>query len=179
MLELEGATELIGEAESAEEALRLARQAAPDLIVLDLKLKGERSGIELCREIKALPNPPTVIIYTAYDSPEEVSAALRAGADGYVHKGIGYEQLSEILERTRAGQKVWILKGEDSTESFRRVKAESTPLTPREEEVLSLLLRRRTNDEISRELSISVQTTKTHVSSILKKLGRRTRRDLL
>jgi DNA-binding NarL/FixJ family response regulator len=179
VLELQEGVEQVGDADNAEEAFRLARDAPPDLVILDLRLKGDDNGIELCREIKSLPAPPAVLIYTAHNSAEEVSSALLAGADGYVHKGVDYTRLSEAIERTCAGDRVWLL-GEDreTTESLLRSAIDDSGLTPREKEVFALVHSRHTNKEISEKLYISLQTTKNHVSSILRKLNRRKRSDL-
>lgn len=179
VLELQEGVEQVSEADNAEEALRLARDTQPDLVVLDLRLKGNDNGIELCREMKSLPIPPLVLIYTAHNSAEEVSSALLAGADGYVHKGVDYTRFSEAIERTCAGDRVWLL-GEDreTTESILRSAIDESCLTPREKEVFALVHSRHTNKEISEKLFISLQTTKNHVSSILRKLNRRRRSEL-
>lgn len=179
VLELQKGVESVGEAGSAEEALLLAREAQPDLVILDVRLKGNDNGIELCREIKSLPAPPAVLIYTAYNSAEEVSSALLAGADGYVHKGVDYARLSEAIQRTCTGESIWLL-GEDKerAESLLKSAADDSRLTPREKEIFGLVHCRYTNKEISDKLFISLQTTKNHVSSILKKLNRRGRSEL-
>lgn len=75
--------ELVGEADSAEEALGLAMEKIPDLAIVDLQLKGDQSGIELCRDLKSLPSPPKVLIYTAHNTREHAQSALLSGADGF------------------------------------------------------------------------------------------------
>lgn len=178
-VELREGTEVAGEAAAAEEALELARTLTPDLVVLDLRLRGEPDGIELCREIKSLPDPPQVVIYTAYNSPQAISSCLLSGADSYVHKGEEPRKLLNAIEDTNAGERVWLLGGEEEEASTDlRSAAAASSLTDREQEVLYLVLKRRTNARIAGELHITVPTVKTHVSNILRKLDARNREDL-
>lgn len=179
VLELQEGFESVSETDNADEALLLVRDIQPDLVILDIRLKGNENGIELCRDIKSQPCPPAVLIYTAYNSPEEVSSALLAGADSYVHKGVDYARLSEAIQRTCTGESIWLL-GEDKerAESLLKSAADDSRLTPREKEIFGLVHCRYTNKEISDKLFISLQTTKNHVSSILKKLNRRGRSEL-
>lgn len=172
--------EVIAEAETAADAVRLARELRPDLVLLDLRLEGEDSGIEACREIKGDKDAPLVVLFTAHTGAEDVAAAVLAGADGYLHKGVEGENLVEALRRVEGGEKVWLLSTAD-TEARERVErvAGEARLTAKEKEVLSLMLRRYTNAEISSELYISLYTAKNHVSSILRKLGLKSRRDLV
>ena len=172
--------EVVGEAASAADAVRLARELRPDLVLLDLRLEGEDSGIEACREIKGGPNAPLVVLFTAHTGAEDVAAAVLAGADGYLHKGIGGESLAEALRRVEGGEKVWLLTtaNEEARSRVEGVAGEAR-LTPKEREVLALMLRRYTNAEIASELYISLYTAKNHVSSILRKLGLKNRRDLV
>lgn len=179
LLELVEKMEVVGETGEANEALRLAEKDAPDVVVLDLGLEDGGSGVELCREIKALPDPPHVLVHTAHNSPDAVSSALLSGADGYVHKGIDHEELPRAVRRVLSGERVWLL-GPESAEAERRLRKAppASSLTPREGEVFALILRRLTNAEIARELSLSLPTVKTHVGNVLKKHGFRSRREL-
>lgn len=171
--------EIIGETKSAADAIWLAGDLRPDLVLLDLRLGGD-SGIEACREIKALPNAPRVLIFTAHTSAEDVAGATLAGADGYVHKGIEGEKLLDAAERIHAGDRVWLLPMENAEEAAARLKESSDEarLTPKEKEVFALVLKRRTNAEIAKELYISLYTVKNHVTSILRKLGLKSRREI-
>ena len=171
--------EVAGEAGNAAEAVRLAEALHPDLVLLDLRL-GEDSGIEACREIKALPHTPRVLVFTAHASVEDVAGATLAGADGYLHKGVAGEELLDAIRRTHAGVRVWLLPAENQEEAAARMRktSDEARLTPKEKEVFALVLKRRTNPEIASDLYISLYTVKNHVSSILRKLGLKSRREI-
>ncbi|MCA1715526.1 MAG: response regulator transcription factor [Actinobacteria bacterium] len=171
--------EVAGEAGNAAEAVRLAEELHPDLVLLDLRLGGD-SGIEACREMKALMHAPRVLVFTAHASVEDVAGATLAGADGYLHKGVAGEELLDAIRRTHAGGRVWLLPAENEEEAATRIQeaSDEARLTPKEKEVFALVLKRRTNAEIAGELYISLYTVKNHVSSILRKLGLKSRREI-
>ncbi|WP_219413380.1 response regulator [Pseudonocardia nigra] len=170
--------ELVGEAATADEVLALTRERRPDVVVLPLRLEGELKGVEICREIKS-SGAAQVLIYTSYNSGEDAAACLLSGADSFVHKGEDPVRLLETIRATAAGRRVWLLGGETRDESSRVQRlVESSGLTRREQEVLGLVLQRRTNAEIAQELFLGLPTVKTHVSSILRKLGLRSRQEL-
>ena len=179
VLSSEGNVQVVGVAGTEEEALRLVTETAPDLVVLDLNLAGEPSGIELCRRIKALPDAPYVLIFTAYNFAEDVASRSLTGTNGYLHKRSDSEELLDTMRRVAAGEKVWEA-GERAGElgSVSYAALEYAHLTPRELEVLEMKLRRRTNAEIADALHISLNTVKHHVTSIYKKLEK-SRDDLL
>jgi DNA-binding NarL/FixJ family response regulator len=170
---------IVGEADTGEEALRLVTETTPDVVVLDLELVGELSGIELCRRIKALPDGPSVLIFTAYNFAGDVSARWSVETNGYLHKRSGGKELLDTIRRVAAGEKVWEA-GErvGGRGSVIHAALEDAHLTPRELEVLAMKLRRRTNAEIGDALHISLNTVKHHVTNIYKKLEK-TRKDLL
>ena len=167
-----------GESGNGDEALRLVEEMRPDLVVLDLNLAGETNGIELCRRIKGLPEAPYVLVHTAHDFARDVSPCLLAGADSYVHKRTTCEELLNAVRRTAVGEQVWLPGGRVRETSYIHATLQGIQLTPREQEVLALLHRRYSNAEIAEKLHISRQTTKNHVSSILRKLSVRSRREL-
>lgn len=178
VLEL-GDHEVVGEAGSAKEALRFVEELGPDLVVLDLRLRGEDGGVRLCRDIKALPDAPLVLAYTAYNSVEELAACRAAGADGYVHKSEEPDELLDAAERLRAGRGAWLLGAEIEEPDLKlREALKCADLTAREREVFELLRKRRTDPEIAEQLSISPLTVKTHVANILGKLGFGSRREI-
>lgn len=171
--------ELVGEAESAEQALAEQIQKEPDLVILPLRLEGKLEGVELCREIKSLDNAPLVLIYTSYNAREDASATFLSGADGFVHKGEETGRLLETIRALLSGHRVWLL-GTESPGTARLVKTavERSGLTRREHEILGLMLQHLTNAQIGNELFIELPTVKSHVRSILAKLGLHSRREL-
>ncbi len=171
--------ELTGETDNANEALRLAQNESPNLAIVDLQLRGEQSGIELCRELKSLPDPPKVLVYTAHNSREHAQSALLAGADGFMHKGLDYEELPEAARRTCTGERPWLMGAEeDEAERQLRPATNEPSLTSRERDILDLVHKGYTNPEIASELSVSLSTVKSHVGHILRKTGRSSRREL-
>src|SRR5918997_3250715 len=173
--------EVVGEAGEAKQALWLNSRLHPDVVLLDIALAHERDGLELCKLLKASPaNKPRVLVYTARNSREEVAAASLAGADGFLHKGIDYESIGETVYNVHTGQRIWALgHAEEESESKLSAMIEEASLTSKEQEVLSFLLRRYTNAEIAEQLSLSSNTVKTHVSSILRKLALHSRQQLV
>jgi two-component system, NarL family, response regulator DevR len=171
--------QIVGEGESGSEALRLIAEADLDLVVLGLNLVGEPDGVEVCRQIKTMPDAPHVLVFTAYNFVEDMASCFLAGADSYLHKRGSTKVLLHTVRRTASGEKIWDV-GErvGDPRSVLRVTPEGARLTPRELEVLALKLRRRTNAEIAGALGISLDTVKHHITSIYKKLGK-TRRDIL
>lgn len=170
---------VVGESDSSDEAIHLIKEGRPDLVVLGLNLVEEPDGIELCRRIKSLPDPPRVLVHTAHYSEEVVSSCFLAGADSYLHKGTDLEELLDAVRRTAGGERVWRPGGEAKEP---RSRIDTTPggtlLSRRERQVLTLVLRHHSNAEIAKILHVSPQTAKNHVSSILKKLGARSRKEL-
>jgi DNA-binding NarL/FixJ family response regulator len=173
-------TEFVGEAESAEEALTIFGEIEPDLVVLDLYLKRGSDGTELCRQLKGSPASPKVLVYSAYDTGEVISSVLLAGADSYLHKSVGNHELQRAILDTCAGKRVWKLDPEerDSELRGRLLAAASSPLTRKESETLTLMLRRYSNKDIACELCVSLATVKSHVRNILRKIGVSNRTEL-
>lgn len=179
LLELADGIEVVGETGRAATAVRLVEELAPELVILDLRLEGEASGIEACRAIKAAPRPPSVLIHTAHNTAEDLAMATLAGADGYVHKGVENVELVEALGRVRAGEHVWLVsvEPEEVERSLNQV-PKNAGLTSRELEVFALLVKRYSNEEIAQRLHTSRNTTKNQVGSIFRKLGVKSRKEL-
>lgn len=166
---------LLGEAANGEEGLKLAKEKQPDLILLDINMKG-MSGIETLRAIKQEDLDARVLMLTVSDNEEDVVAALQLGADGYLLKDMEPEDILDSL-RLAAQGKVVISNGltqllaqalRDPGESTANV---TSSLTTRERQILEQLALGLSNKLIAAKLNISEGTVKVHVKNLLKKLG--------
>jgi DNA-binding NarL/FixJ family response regulator len=173
-LSLDEGLELVGEARDGEEALRLARELRPDVVLMDLVMP-VMDGIEATRSIKAGLPDVEVVALTSVLEDASVAGAVKAGAVGYLLKDTDAGELKRAI-RAAAEGRVY-LAPEAAARLMREVRAPDSPepLTERETEVLRLLARGRANKQIGTELFIEEKTVKTHVSSILRKLGVKSR----
>lgn len=179
LLSMDDSLTLIGEASSGEEGIALAHTKNPDLILLDLNMKG-MDGIETLKAIKGMDLDSRVIMLTVSDNEEHVVAALRAGADGYLLKDMEPE---DILERLRVAAHGRLVISDNLTELLAHaLREESLPkdpeqagLTERESQILDLISAGYSNKLIARELGITEGTVKVHVKHLLKKLNLRSR----
>ncbi|MEV1079219.1 response regulator transcription factor [Streptomyces sp. NPDC050211] len=166
-------------AATVEQAYAALLSQRPSIVVTELELGAAHEGAALCRRARSLPLRPRVMVFSGSSSPDQVAAALTSGADSFVHKSASVTELVDAIRQTACGRRVWLLGDTGRRqESDRRRISPLTPLTEREEQILALLLRRYTNDEIARELTLAGQTVKNHVSNILHKVGIRNRREL-
>jgi len=162
--------EVVGEAENGAEALRLAREIHPDVVLMDL-IMPVMDGIAATAAIRREVPDTEVIALTSVLEDASVMGAMRAGAMGYLLKDTHAEDLIRAIKAAAAGQVQ--LSPQAAARLMREVQAPQSPekLTERETDVLRLLAQGRANKEIARELGIGEKTVKTHVSSILAKLG--------
>ncbi len=163
--------ELVGEAESGEEAVRLCAQLRPDVVLMDLIL-GEMDGVAATRAIRQHNPEVQVIALTSFQEADLVHRALRVGAIGYLLKNVSADELAAAIRAAHAGQAVLAPEARDAL--LRSADCRPAPghnLTPRERDVLALLVKGVSNAEIGQRLVVSQSTIKTHVSSILSKLG--------
>jgi two-component system nitrate/nitrite response regulator NarL len=179
LIEIGGDFVLAGEAADGAAGLALAKQLNPDLILLDINMKG-MNGIETLRAIKAADLEGRVIMLTVSDHEEDLVGALRAGADGYLLKDMEPEQLLASLKAAAQGQMA-LSERLVGTLAY-ALRAESRPtdpekagLTDREREILRLIAEGMSNKVIARKLDISEGTVKVHVKNLLKKLNLRSR----
>jgi DNA-binding NarL/FixJ family response regulator len=165
---------VIGEAASGEEALTLARDRQPNVVLLDLEMPG-MDGVETIRLLRDDWPDIRVVVFTAFDTDERILGAVRAGAKGYLLKGAPRSELFNAIRVVHQGGS--LLQPVVASRLLNRLAApESTggpveEITPREMEVLKLLVQGKQNKEIAAELSITERTVKFHISSILGKLG--------
>jgi two-component system, NarL family, nitrate/nitrite response regulator NarL len=170
---------LAGEAGDGESGVDVAVATRPDLILLDLNMKG-LSGIQTLERLRRADLDARIVMLTVSDSEEDVIAALRGGADGYLLKDMEPE---EILANLRAAGSGRLVISHGLTEliaralrdDMRPVRPDEADLTPRERQVLALLADGFSNKLIARELDLSLGTVKVHVKHVLKKLKLRTR----
>ncbi|UIP28658.1 response regulator [Photobacterium sp. TLY01] len=169
LLELEAGFELVGEASNGYQALDLASEHDPDLIVLDLNMKGI-SGLDTLRALREQNCQAIVVILTVSDNPSDIRALIKAGADGYLLKDTEPEQLLVLLHQAVAGQQVFSHQISQYLADNANTEDPLNELTGREKEILHLVAQGKRNKDIAVQLFISEATVKVHIKSLLKKL---------
>ena len=183
ILDAQPGIEVVGEAGDGRHAVALARQLRPDVCLLDIRMPG-MDGIEATTQLAGpdVADPVPVVVITTFDLDEYVYGALRAGARGFLLKDAGPVLLAEAVHAAARGDALiapsitarlleTFAGGGPTAAPAQPV----DPLTEREEEVLAAVARGRSNDEIARELYITLSTVKSHVGSLMAKLGVRNR----
>ena len=176
---------VVDEAADGETAIEKAEAACPDVVIMDINLP-EMNGLQATRELRDRFPDMQVIMLTAYDDEEQIYHAIRAGASAYHAKDVRPERLIGVIRRVNEGKYVvdemeldedgindWLLR------KFKRFGGEFfggsedflSPLTPREMEILELVVQGMSNRKIAYRLGISHQTVKNHMTAILRKLG--------
>ncbi|WP_082110226.1 response regulator [Demequina phytophila] len=168
--------EVIGEAGDGAEAVTLATREKPDVVLMDIRMPGV-DGLTATREIVAAGVPTRVLVLTTFEVDEYVFDAMRSGASGFVLKRVPPAELIESIRVVASGQSLLFPASTRAViERFATAGTQSLPdLTEREQDVLRALARGRSNGEIASELFVAVETVKSHVASILMKLGVRDR----
>jgi DNA-binding NarL/FixJ family response regulator len=166
LLERESDIDVVGVAESLGSAGALLG-LEPDVLVVDIRL-GQENGLELLRSLSA-SGGPAVVILTSFDYPQFVDAAFRLGASGYVLKTDPFVNLVHAIRQVAAGGVAF---------SVRPSLGGERPLSPRELEVVSLVVEGRSNDEIAARLAISVKTVESHLTRIFERVHVASRTEL-
>ncbi len=185
LLEMEEDFSVLGEASTGEEAVALVKDRAPDVILLDLHLP-DGNGAEFCPELHSISPESKVLILSAYDDEDEVTAALVAGASGYVLKTVSVERLADIIRSVHSGEVLLSPAiAAKVVQQLSRLQEASTEreealevLTPREREVFQLASQGLRNAEIAAKLYLSEKTIKTHLRNIYGKLALGSKADL-
>lgn len=163
--------EVVGEAATGAEVLQQVVSLKPDVLLLDLEMP-DLDGLEALKQLQAARVQVRTIVFTAFDTDERILGAVQAGAQGYLLKGAPREELFNAVRIVYAGGS--LLQPVVASKLLRQVsrpKEKVETLTPRELQVLQLIVRGRQNKEIAADLAISQRTVKFHVSSIMGKLG--------
>ncbi len=182
ILEAQSDVAVVGEAENGAEAVALAERRVPDVILMDIRMP-VLDGVEATRRLAADGSPARILVLTTFDLDEYVHAAIRAGASGFLLKDVTPAKLLEAIRVVAAGD---ALLAPSVTRRLLEQFATTLPqrdhssqalaeLTTRETEVLRLLAGGMSNAEIAAALVLSEATVKTHISSLLRKLGLRDR----
>jgi DNA-binding NarL/FixJ family response regulator len=170
--------ELAGMAATGTEAVEIARQTQPDVVLMDLHMPG-LNGIEATRRIVTDSPHITVVVLTMFDDDDSVFAALRVGARGYLLKGASLEQIRRALRAAAEGEAIF---GAGLAARVRTYLAPAPPgpetLSGRERELVALVAQGRTDAQIAAHLHISVRTVRSHLDRIRDKTGCRRRADL-
>jgi NarL family two-component system response regulator LiaR len=165
---------VVGTAASGEEALRLAAEHAPDVVLMDLVMPG-LDGVETTRRLRQVTPRSQVLVLTSYDQDEHIFPAIRAGARSYLLKEVSSSELAEAIRKVARGEAVLhprvAARVIQELHGARRDQPNAfTELSERELDVLKLVAEGRSNAEIAERLVISEKTVKSHVSNILDKL---------
>jgi DNA-binding NarL/FixJ family response regulator len=183
ILDAQPGIEVVGEAANGREAVAKARQLRPDVCLFDIRMP-ELDGIEATRQVAGpdVAEPMAVVVITTFDLDEYVHGALKAGARGFLLKDAGPQLLAQAIEAAANGDALIapsitgrLLTAFAANTDNAPPRQPVAPLTAREEEVLLTVAAGRTNAEIADELHIGLSTVKTHLASLMTKLGARNR----
>jgi DNA-binding NarL/FixJ family response regulator len=175
LLDSEPSTQVVAEASSGEEAIELAETLQPDVILMDIKMPGI-NGIEATREILNISPQAGILMVTMFEDDDSLFAAMRAGARGYLLKDSRGEEVLHAIRAVASGEAIF---GQGIARRlinyFSTLNPSGPPrafpeLTDREDEILTLVARGHSNEEIAQQLFLSIKTVRNHVSHIFLKL---------
>jgi len=183
ILDAQPGIQVVGEATNGREAVSLARELRPNVCLFDIRMP-ELNGLEATRALAGpdVDKPLAVVVITTFDLDEYVHGALKAGARGFLLKDAGPELLTQAIHAAANGEAliapsvtVRLLAAFADLRTSEPLRQPIEPLTAREEKVMVTVARGLTNAEIASELHISLSTVKTHLASLMNKLGARNR----
>lgn len=160
--------DMIGEAVTPDDAVALATDLTPDVVLMDLQFGTDQTGADATRRIRALPNPPAVLVLTNYDTDSDILDAVEAGASGYLLKDAPPEELIAAIHAAASGETA--LAPAIAGRLLARMRSPQPSLSARETEVLRLVADGATNNGIAAQLHISDATVKSHLVHIYTKL---------
>src|SRR5215211_1446612 len=175
LLDSETGTEVVGEASSGEEAIELAEALKPDVILMDIKMPGI-NGIEATRHILNTSPQVGILMVTMFEDDDSLFAAMRAGSRGYLLKDSRGEEVVHAIRAVAGGEAIFGPGIAKRLINYFSISNPSAPprafpeLTDREEEILTLIARGHSNQEIAQQLFLSLKTVRNHVSHIFLKL---------
>lgn len=165
--------QVVAEAATADEAITWCRSHEVDLVLMDLRFGSGRSGVEATREIRALPNPPHVLVVTNYDTDAEILRAIEAGASGYLLKDTPPAELLTAVKAAASGASA--LSPAVASKLMSRMRDPGSELTARELQVLAAVATGSSNRDIARQMFLSEATVKSHLVQAFAKLDVRSR----
>ncbi|MHB8576963.1 MAG: response regulator [Dehalococcoidia bacterium] len=173
ILQTEADLEVVGEASDGVDALALAEQLRPQVLILDLAMP-KLDGVEVIRRLRETAPEIGIVVFTVFDTDERILSALQAGARGYLLKGAPRDEVFTAIRTVSRGGS--LLPPVIASRLLRHVRGDDEeppiePLSPRQQEALRLVAQGLQNKEIARALSISERTAKFHVEAVLRKLG--------
>jgi DNA-binding NarL/FixJ family response regulator len=160
---------IVGEAADTATAREVVERTHPDVVLMDLNLGAGASGVDATAALRALPDPPRVLVLTTYDTEADILAAMDAGASGYLLKDAPPEELFRAVHGTARGDTV--LASSVAATLVRRASSPAPVVTEREIEILRLLADGLSNKQMASRLRVSEATVKSHLSHVYAKLG--------
>lgn len=173
LLGTEADIEVVGEAATPEEAVARAQELRPDIVLLDLRFGTDTTGVDATAAIRALEQPPAVLILTNYDTDADILGAIEAGANGYLLKDAPPAQLIGAIRAAARGESA--LAPAVAGRMMERLRSPQLALTAREIAVLEAIARGESNARAAADLHVTEATVKSHLAHIYGKLGVRSR----
>lgn len=177
LLQSDSDLELVGQAQDGREALRLALELEPDVVVMDISMP-VLNGLEAARQIRAQKPQIKIVVLSIHNEAGYVSSALRVGANGYVLKSAAYEELKQAIQTTARGEtylspsiSTMVVEGYVTNVVVREKEMAYESLTPRQRELLQLIAEGRTRREIAKMLGISPKTVSRHREDLMHNLN--------